>query len=108
MTTAETAAVHPDVPEILAQVVDAMKYLDTPSSSVKDAADPRFAALADAMVEMSLIASMTGQLEYGHVVSLAFFTAISEEDPTQRREGLLKLAALTVEWIRAIDERSGK
>jgi hypothetical protein len=106
VTETVDTAVSPDLPEILSQVVDAMKYLDTPSSSVKDAADPRFADLADAMVEMSLIASMTGQLEYGHVVSLAFFTAVSEEDPAERREALLKLAAVVVEWIRAIDARS--
>jgi hypothetical protein len=108
VTETTDTAVHPDIPEILSEVVDSIKYLDVPSSEIKDAADPRFADLADAMTEMSLLAGLMGQLEFGHVVSLAFFQAIAEEDPAERRKELVKLAAVVVEWIRAIDERSGK
>jgi hypothetical protein len=101
-------AVDPAFPEILAEVVDAIKELDVPEAEIKDDFDPRFADLADMMGMTATVAALTGELKYSHVVSLSFFEAVSEEDPAERRAHLLNLAALTVEWVKAIDDNAGK
>lgn len=93
-----------NLPEILAEISDEMVRLEIPADDLLDTAgDPRFADLAESMAVTALVASVKEKLAFSHVVSLTFFQALAQEDSEDRREELVKLAALVVAWINKID-----
>lgn len=106
-----TAALSPNIPEILSDVVDEVRYQNAAvdAKSLPDGTDRRLAQAA-LVTEVAVVAgTLSGKAGWIHALSVPFYRAAStvDNDETLRFE-LVKLAAGAVGWIEAIDKRNGK